>query len=146
MTDIADRTISITEVIGKIARFGEYALPAAQLVAGLFPGGGTVVTAIQLALPVIKKISQAAPIIAGAIETGRPIIDAIRENGSELLQAYKQLYAIAVNHDPERPETNMTADDVDDTDIVEFCGPVLIGRRWTNDEMQAHWDRMTVTG
>lgn len=139
-TTVVDTAVNVTNLIGGIAKFGTNALPVARFIAGFFPGLGSVLAAIEIAAPIIQKIAIAAPIIADAIDKGRPIIDAIAATGPGMLPNFKALYAIAVNHDPARPETAMTAADVSDQDAAKFAGVVFTPGR-TNEEQQQEWDR-----
>lgn len=145
MADIADTAISVTEAVGNAARLatkiGGAALPIVQFVAGFFPGAAPLVQVLSIAAPIIERIAIGAPIAVTAINQGRPIIEAIQTAGPQLLSSLKQLYAIAVNNDPARSETNLTADDVSDAEAAAFAGPVLFGRRWTNEETQRWYDR-----
>lgn len=143
MADIAGTAISITNLVGQIATFGTQALPVAEFVAGFFPGMAPVLQAVRLAAPYIAKVAAIAPQVADAIDKGRPIISAIEQTAPTLLPNLKAIYAIAVNHDPARPETHMTEADVTDAQAMAFGGPVLFGKRWTDAEMQAWWDRAT---
>lgn len=143
MPDYAGTAISITNLVGQVAQFGTQALPVARFVAGFFPGMAPVLQAIEIAAPIIAKVAAAAPQVASAIDKGRPIIAAIEQAAPNMLPNLKAIYAIAVNHDPARPETNMTAEDVSDAEAISFGGPVLLGHRWTDAEMQAWWARAT---
>lgn len=138
-TQIADVAVNVTDLIGGIAKFGANALPVARLVAGFFPGLGSVLAAIEIAQPIIQKITAGAPIVVDLINKGRPILDAIAEAGPGMLPNFKKLYAIAVNHDPARPETDMTAADVDDDEVAEFAQGVIFTPGWTNAETELHW-------
>lgn len=141
MSSLADKAITVTDLVARAASLGESALPAIQFFAGFFPGLAPAVTAVTVALPYIRKISEAAPQIRAAIEAGRPALDAIQAAGPQVLPYLKEVYAIAVNHDPERPETNMTGADVSNEEAVTLAGPALLGRVWTDEELQRHWDR-----
>jgi len=150
MPDAIDRAVSLTEFIGTVAKVasdvGPYAIPFARLAALAFPWGGTALAVLETAQPYLLRVAAGAPVAAKLIQNGRPVIEAFNKAQPALLDNLKELYAIAVNNDPARPETNLTAADVDDMDVLAFCGPVLFGRRWTNEEMQEYWNRMTVTG
>lgn len=138
--NLADTAISVTNLVGRAAALGESALPAVQFFAGFFPGAAPAVQAIAMALPIIRKISAAAPVVAKTIEAGKPIFSAIQEAGPDVLPYLRELYAIAVNSDPDRPETTMRAVDVDDQDVLKFAA-VVFTPGWTNEETQAWWDR-----
>lgn len=137
----ADTAINITKLIGVAASFGQSALPVARFIAGWFPGAGPVLDAITIAIPIIDRIVAAKPAAEKAIEAGRPVLDALDKASPALMESLKELYAIAVNHDPVRPETNLTADDVSDGEVAAFAGPVLFGRAWTKEEEQRWFDR-----
>jgi pyridoxine 5'-phosphate synthase PdxJ len=124
-----------------VAGFGDKALDVAELVAGIFPGGGTIVTAIRQADMVIERIAAAAPKVRAAVEAGTPILEAAQQHGPALIENLKALYAIAVNADPVRPETNLKAADVTAEQAATFGVPVLMVHGWTQEETQRWWDR-----
>lgn len=135
-----DRAISIVELVGRAAAFGESALPVAQFIAGWIPGGGPVLQAITAALPIIRKIAAGASVATKALEAGRPIIEAVEKSGPGVMTHVRELLAIAINHDPDRPETNMTAADVTDKEVEKFA-TLVFTPGWTNEETQVWWDR-----
>jgi hypothetical protein len=132
---------SITDLIGRVAGFGDKALDVAELVAGLFPGGGTVVAAIRAADGIIERIEQAAPKVRGAIEAGVPIAEAAQQHGPALIDNLKALYAIAVNADPMRPEAGLKPSDVTTEQAAAFAAPVLLGHGWTQEETDRWYER-----
>lgn len=147
MVDVAkigDSVNTITDIIARVASFGQQALPVAQLIAGIIPGGGVVVSAIGAALPYIAKVTAAAPIIHKAVAAGVPIADALQNNGADLLHAVKEIYAIAVNADPERPEQRMTGSDVSTKQIAAFMPQVLFGGALTQEQENALFDRFGI--
>jgi hypothetical protein len=143
--NIADTAISVVDRVGAAARLitsiGKPALPFIEFAAGFIPGAAPVLKVLEVAEPIIEKIAAGAPVVEAMIKTGKPTIDAFQAAAPALLGQFKQLYAIAVNHDPARPETTMTAADVSDADAFHFAGPILFGRQWTDDETQRWWDR-----
>ena len=142
-----ETAISVVEKVGQVAalaaKIGNGALPIAEFIAGFFPGAAPVIQVLKIAAPIFDKIVAAAPIVKNTIERSGPLIEAVELVAPEFLGSLKQLYAIAVNHDPKRPEVNMTADDVTTEQAMDFGGPILLGRRWTNEETQRWWDRMS---
>lgn len=141
---IAGTATTITDVIAKVASFGEKAMPVAQLIASLIPGGGVVVSAIGVALPYIQKVMAAAPVVNSAIAAGVPIAEAIQKNGPDLMASLREIYAIAVNHDPERKETNLTGDAVPNAAVRDFAATFMIGYRMTQAEENAYYDRFGI--
>lgn len=140
---LADGAISFTNLIGKLAGAGTTALPVVHFIAQWVPIPylAQIDAALQLAAPYIAKISQAAPIVAQAIDKdGRPVLDALQAHGGNLLADVKAVYAIAVNHDPMRPETNLAAVDVPD-DVALAYGALVFTPGRTNAEQQREWDR-----
>lgn len=127
-------------IVGEVSSVAVKIEPWINLVGGLFPGVTSVLAAIQIAAPIIQKIAVSAPIATQAIEAGMPVFEAIDKASPELLAHIKALYAIFTNADPTRPETNMTADDVSDVEALAFAGPVLLGRAWTQPELERWWD------
>lgn len=129
----AQKAIGITDLIGSIAteaaRAGSTArevstfLSGVKLIARFIPGLSTAVAILDVAQPIIEKIAAAAPIISRAISQGDQLVAAAHSGG--LLDSAKQLYAIAVNADPDRPETNMTAAKVDDAVALDFVGSIF---------------------
>lgn len=141
---IAGTATTITDVIAKVASFGEKAMPVAQLIASLIPGGGVVVSAIGLALPYIQKTVAAAPAVNAAIAAGVPIAEAIQRNGPDLMASLREIYAIAVNHDPERKETNLTGAAVPEAQVQKFATTFMIGYKLTQEEENAYFDRFGI--
>jgi len=143
--DITSTAVGVTEFIGNAAalmvRVGKPALPIAQFIAGFVPGLAPAIQVLSIAGPIIEKIAAGAPVAAKAIEAGRPIIEAIQSAGPTMLPSLKQLFAIAVNADPNRPEENATAADVSDDQAIAFAGHALFGRPWTAEETQRWWDK-----
>lgn len=141
---------TVTDIVARVASFGEMALPVAKLVAGILPGGGVVVSAIEVALPLIRKVSAAAPLVKAAVAAGAPIMDAIQNSGPDVLEAVKGIYAIAVDHDPERDETGAVAvkaaQKLSTAEVSAFAYPVLIGRAMTQEEENAWFDRFGIGG
>lgn len=141
---LADRAISVTGLIGSVASFGESALPFAEAAAPFLGHYGIALLAgIKVAQPIIHQIATMAPSVQTTIESGRPILDAIEAHGPEVMVNIKKLYAIAVNHDPDMPQTDMAASEVGDREALEFAGPVLFGRRWTAAEEARWFDQAT---
>lgn len=141
---LADRAISVTGLIGSIASFGDRALPFAEAAAPFLGHYGIALLAgIKIAQPIIRQIALAAPTVKSTIESGRPIFDAIEAHGPEVMVNIKKLYAIAVNHDPDMPQTDMTAAEVGDDVALSFAGPALFGRRWTAAEEARWFDQAT---
>lgn len=140
---IAKTTLSITDIIMNVAAFGKKSLPVAEFVAGFLPGGGVVASAIRIASNAIATIDRFGPGVRNIVVTGTPVIDAIQQQGPDLVRAIKELYAIAINADPERPELSIAAPDVKTEDALEaFAGQnSMFGRTWTNDEYQRWWDK-----
>lgn len=124
---LAQGAINVTDLIGKLAGLGAKALPAARIFFDFVPvpWAGAVVDALTIAAPYLNGVATAAPIIDQAITDGVPVIDALRAQGPKLLLDFKALYAVAVNHDPARPETLMTAADVTDEQAGSFAGSIF---------------------
>lgn len=136
-SEFAQKAITVTDFIGNVAtaaaRAGGTAQEVANFVsgvsffghiaAGFIPGLSSVMTVLDVALPTFQKIAAAAPILHRAIEQGDAVIEAADKSG--LLDSAKQLYAIAVNADPERPETNMTAAKVGNAEALNFVGSIF---------------------
>lgn len=141
MARLADMAITVTDIVGGVASFGVKALPVAEFIASFIPGAAPAVAAVRIAMPYIVKVAAAAPVVKDAIEKGRPIFDAIQDHGPSLLPDLKKIYAIAVNHDPAKPETVLAASEVSDKQAMAFAGPVLFGRRWTEEEERQWFDR-----
>lgn len=143
-TSLADGAISFTNLIGKLAGAGTTALPVVHFIAQWVPVPylAQIDAALQLAAPYIAKISQAAPVIAKAIDKdGRPALDAIQAHAPDLLADIKAVYAIAVNHDPMRPETSLTASGVSDATAAAYASQAVFTPGRTNAEQQREWDR-----
>jgi len=141
---LADRAITVTDLVGHVASFGAQALPVAQFLAGFFPGMAPVLQAITIAQPILARIAAGAPQAAAAIAAGRPVFDAIERTSTAVVPHLKELYAIAVNHDPARPETKMTGTQVSDVEVKTFASLVFTPG-WTNEEQQRAWDRASIS-
>jgi hypothetical protein len=145
--NIADTGISVVDKVGAAARLvvsvGKPALPFIEFAAGFIPGAAPVLKVLEIAEPIVEKIAAGAPIVEAMIKTGKPAIDAFQAAAPDLLAQFKQLYAIAVNHDPARPETNLAGSDVATIDAIRFAGPILLGRRWTVEEEARWFDHQT---
>ncbi len=140
---LADGAITFTDLVGRLAGIGGKAEPVIHILAKWVPIPylAQIDAALELAAPYLEKINAAAPIIAKAIDRdGRPILDQVQAHAPALLDALKSVYAIAVNHDPARPETNLTAADVPDTVAFAYGAHIFTPGR-TNAEQQREWDR-----
>ena len=112
----AQKAIGLTDLIGSIAteavRAGNTAqevatfLSGVKLIARFVPGLSTAVAILDVAQPIIQKIAAAAPVVSKAIAQGDQLVAAAQSGG--LLDSAKQLYALAVNKDPERPEVSLS--------------------------------------
>ena len=143
---------TVVDLVGRLAVFGGKALPVVRFIADWSPVPvpflNPVLSALEIAQPWLNKITAGAPIVERAITEGVPIALALQEHGPGVLQAFREIFAIAVNADPARPEENMTAADVTDAEVVafatasyRFAGKALFGARWTDEEYQRAWDR-----
>lgn len=143
---LADNAISLTDLIGKLAGVGqtvERARPILHILAQYapIPYLAQIDNVLELVAPYFDKVAAAAPILHNALDSsGRPVLDAIQAHGPDLMDAIKNVYAISVNHDPARPETNLTAADIPD-DIALAYGAVVFTPGRTNNEQQREWDR-----
>lgn len=140
-TDIAKDLETGAEFVGNLTGIADKVLPWANLILGWFPGVTSVIAGLQIAAPIIHKISVAAPIAAKLIAAGEPIAASLDKAAPELLAHFKQLYAVLANHDPLRPEIKMTAGQVTDKEALVFAGPWIMGRPWTLEEQNRFWDR-----
>lgn len=133
--------ISVTHMIGQLAVFGSKALPMVRIIAPFvpLPFFSAVVEGLTVAQPWIEKIALGAPLLEKTIADGEPVLAALRDKAPELLADFKALFAIAVNHDPARPESGMTADDVSDSDAAAFAEAVVFTPGWTNQETERWW-------
>lgn len=136
-SEFAQKTITVTDFIGNVAtaaaRAGGTAQEVANFVsgvsffghiaAGFIPGLSSVMTVLDVALPTFQKIAAAAPILHRAIEQGDAVIEAADKSG--LLDSAKHLYALAVNADPERPETSLDAVSVSDETAMAYVGSLF---------------------
>ena len=102
---------------------------------------------LEMAAPYLAKIQAAAPVVSSAIDQdGRPALDAIQTHGPELLDAIKQVFAIASNEDPARPADALPISAADVThDQVAGYGVIIFTPGKTNAEQQREWDRASQT-
>lgn len=145
-TQIANAVATGAGIVGNVAGVAGNVLPYINLVAGFFPGAASVISAIQIAQPIIAKIAAVAPVAVKAIEAGGPIFEAIDKASPALLPHIKDLYAVFANADPTRPETAMVGSKVSDEQALAFAGPVLLGRPWTSEETQRWFDKASNPG
>lgn len=129
MINWADTGIGITEFVGTAAglavKIGKPALPIIQFVAGFVPGLAPAIQVLSIAEPILEKIAAGAPIVEALIRTGKPTLDALQAAAPDMLHNFKELYAVAVNHDPARPEENMTAAEVTNEQVAAFTGSIF---------------------
>lgn len=120
----ANTAMSVTDTIGHAAnialRLGSDALPIIQFVAGFIPGAAPAVQVLAVALPIIAKIAAGAPIARQALAAGAPVIDALQKHSPDIVAHLKELYAVAVNADPARPETDLTGADIPHSTLAEW--------------------------
>lgn len=133
-SEFAQRAITVTDFIGNVATEAARAGGTAQevanfvncvsffgrLAAGFIPGLSSVIQVLDVALPTIQKIAAAAPILHRVIEQGDTLVSAADKSG--LLENAKQLYALAVNADPARPETDLSPDEVPASQAMNYVG------------------------
>jgi hypothetical protein len=116
VSDVATQAAKVGQTVGEVSAF----LLGFKLLASAIPGLSTVVTVLEVAEPIIQKIAAAAPIVHRAIEQGDTLVSAAQEGG--LLDSAKQLYALAVNADPARPETDLAPEEVPASVAVSYVG------------------------
>jgi len=139
----ANRAISFTDLVGRLASAGTKALPMIDALAAWapIPYVGAIVHALDVAAPYVQDVAMAAPIVERAISQGVPIAEVLQQNGPALFNSLKQLYAIAASNDPTRKGLPpVTAADVSDEQAFHFAGNTFLGRRWTDEEYQRWWD------
>jgi len=125
----ADTGIGVTEFIGNAAglavKIGKPALPIIQFMAGFIPGLAPAIQVLSIAEPILEKIAAGAPIVESLIKTGKPTMDALQAAAPDLLYSFKELYAVAVNNDPSKPESNVTANQVSNEQVASFVGSIF---------------------
>lgn len=129
---IAEDVEESATIVGKVASGIDDVLPWLMLAGGFIPGIDTVLSAIQIANPIIKRVATAAPIIAQTIADGMPVAQAIDAASPSVLADLKQLFAL---------KTGVPVESVTDEQAYRFAGPVIMGRQWTDEEMQRSWDK-----
>lgn len=140
---LADNAISFTDLIGRLAGIGGRVEPTIHVLAQWVPIPylAQIDNVLELAAPYLEKVQSVAPIISHAIDVdGRPTLAALQDHGPELLAAIKSVYAIAVNNDPARPESNLTAADISDGVALAYGAHIFTPGR-TNEEQQREWER-----
>ena len=106
------------------------------------PYFAAIVHTLDITAPYVTRIATAAPLIEKAILAGVPIAEAIQQHGPDLIGSLKQVYTIAMNSDPtRRDQPTISVTEVTDEQVFHFAGPVLLGRRWTDEEYQRWWER-----
>lgn len=134
----ADRALNVTNFVGGLARLGEKAVPFAAFLAAVYPPMLPVAAALAAASPYLATIERAAPVAASLIEDGHDALDALDRAAPLLKQHLRELLAIAINHDPERPEAKIVGEQVDDRALVVFAQHAVLGRSMTFEE-EARW-------
>lgn len=134
-TDWLDRTLSVTDALGGIAggvlKFTSSAdevvtfLNGIKFVARFVPGLSTAAAVLDVAEPILKKIAVGAPLVRKAVEAGRPVIEAIRENRAAILQPVKELVALGINSDPQAESDSVTADNISDSLAENFAASIF---------------------
>lgn len=146
---LADNAISFTDLIGRLAGVGGRAQPVIHVLAQWVPIPylAQIDNVLEMAAPYLAKIQAAAPVVSSAIDQdGRPALDAIQTHGPELLDAIKQVFAIASNEDPARPADALPISAADVThDQVAGYGVIIFTPGKTNAEQQREWDRASQT-
>lgn len=136
-TIAADIAKGVT-VVGAVANDIDDVLPWLMLAAGFIPGADTVLAALQIASPIIRKIAAAAPLAADAINAGIPVAVAIDKASPSILADLKDMLAIFMTH---KSGMTISAADITDAQAYAYAGPVIMGRQWTDAEMQTFWDK-----
>lgn len=143
----ADTGKSVVGVVGKLAGVALQVGDGVEAIdrylgpfASFIPYYSQAMAVMKIAEPIVERIAAAAPAADRAIEAGRPLIEMAQSQLPRILPDVKALLAIAINHDPERPEENLTAADIGDDEAKAFAGPVLFGRRWTREEENRWFD------
>lgn len=140
-TIAADLTKDIT-VVGAVANGIDKVMPWLMLAGGFIPGADSVLAVLQIAGPIIKRIAAVAPIAVDAINAGAPVVAAIDKAGPSILTDLKDMLAIITNAGSGNATgTVVTGADISDAQAYAFAGPMLLGRQWTDEEMQRSWDR-----
>lgn len=119
---------SVAGLIGRLAAFGEKALPVVQVIADFapIPYASAIVHALTVAQPYLAKVEMVAPIVVKAIEDGRPVLAALQEQGPSLVADLKSFFAIAHAHDPKAVGLmqNVSARGVKDTEVADYMEDV----------------------
>ena len=131
MTDWLDRTLSVTDTLGSIAggvlKFTETAgevasfLNGIKLVARFVPGLSTAVAVLDVAQPILQKIALGAPLVRKAMEAGRPVIEAVRDNRAAIMEPVKELIALGMNSDPKAESDTIKAANISDGVAEKFA-------------------------
>ena len=137
VVNIAEDIETGATVIGKVAGGIETVLPWLMLAGGFIPGLDSVISAIEIASPIIKRVATAAPLVVQALADGMPIAQAIDNSGPTVIDDIRQLFAWKNNTD---------VNSVSDEQTYQFAGPIILGRQWTDAEMQRGWDKATGQG
>jgi hypothetical protein len=134
MTDrnAADFVLTGVNVIESVANVAIQVAPFVQFAAGFIPGAAPVVQIVTAALPYVAKVAQYAPQARALIEKGAPIIEAINKASPDLFDALRNMTALS---------SGKQTSEVSVADVMRFSGPALLGRRWTDEEVQRWWDR-----
>lgn len=133
-SSLADTGILFANVVGKVAgvamKVGE-GVQGVDSVLGAFasfiPYYPQAMAVLRIATPILAKISAAAPAVAGAIEAGRPIIEAAQEAAPAIMPHLKQLLAITMENVPGNQGAGMSASHVSDEAAVAFLGTMFGG-------------------
>lgn len=138
-----DRIRTIVETIDDGASFASDALPYIKFAASLFPWGRQILSVVEAVGPIVDRVRATAPVAISLINSGEAIYDALNKSGPSMVADLKEIYAIWSNKNPNVARFNMSASEVTNAQAVEIAGPILLGRRWTQEEEQRWFDKAT---
>lgn len=102
-SSLADTGIKFVDIVGKVAnialKVGD-GIEGVDRVIGPFaafiPYYSQAIAVVKIADPILSKIAAAAPAVEGAIDAGRPIIEAAQAHGPAVVQHVRDVLAIAL--------------------------------------------------
>jgi len=130
-SSIADTGIKFVDIVGKMAgialqidRGAEGVDSVIGSLAGFIPYYSQAMTVLRIADPILAKINAAAPAVSGAIDAGRPVIEAFQAAAPSILPHIKDVMSIAFAHAPGGAIT-VAASSISDSDAMKFAGSIF---------------------
>lgn len=84
-------------------------------------------------IPIVERVAAGVPLVEKLIADGHDALDAVEKATPDFLPNLKKLAALAIYGNTDATATTAQA--------MEYAGPVLLGRPWTQEETQRWFDK-----